>query len=247
MQSGSILKIINTKAHSSQENNAISQKYLKYILRPEATNSDLIFCNMVDKSDIFNSFGLFAKSIGKNNGRPLKHIVLSYSTKNTQELSPTEYLKITKEIANFYGTNYQMVIAVHDNVPNRPHAHIIMDCLNVETELKYSESISELNKFKDFTDKILNKYHLPKLLRKKNIAHSTKTLENISSINYKNPDTGFMILENSQGRNFSSPIEISTISTKTTSLYREINNFYCTEKQPPLFDFNYILGGCKNE
>ena len=186
METGSILKMINTKAKDETENFAVTQKHLKYILREDATNPDLFWSNLVDIDDIFGTFGFFAKAAEKNMGRPLKHLVLSYSTKGVHRLSWKEYLDVTKEIAEFYGCDYQMVAAVHNNIESRPHAHVLIDCFNISTEKKYSESVKELEKLKDFADEILEKYRIPKVLRRKKVVtvneRETQSPINSSSI-----------------------------------------------------------------
>ena len=267
MSTGSIVKVVNTKAHNADENKNISQKHLRYITRNDATNSKLIACNMVDPDNILESFGFFAKSIGKNTGRPLKHIVLSYSTKDSPKLSFEEYLQVTKEIANFYANDYQMVMAVHNNIPHRPHAHIVMDCLNIYTELKYSEGISELNQFKDFIDDILEKYNIPKLLRKKNsfiLNENIATLDNINSkSNLIDEDTMFTANDNSFNTDYepynakppNNPIDFEIASfyqaptkindiNKQKAIREELLGFFNTTKSKPqsiLFNFNRIL------
>lgn len=267
MSTGSIVKVVNTKAHNADENKNISQKHLRYITRNDATNFKLIACNMVDPDNILESFGFFAKSIGKNTGRPLKHIVLSYSTKDSPKLSFEEYLQVTKEIANFYANDYQMVMAVHNNIPHRPHAHIVMDCLNISTELKYSEGISELNQFKDFIDDILEKYNIPKLLRKKNsfiLNENIATLDNINSkSNLIDEDTMFTANDNSFNTDYepynakppNNPIDFEIASfyqaptkindiNKQKAIREELLGFFNTTKSKPqsiLFNFNRIL------
>ena len=180
MGANSIVRVINTKATTADENNRISRKHLEYILRKDATHSDLCWVNI---DDVLESFGFFAKCAGKNNGRPLKHIVISYAVDNKKErLDWQEYLAVTKEIAKFYGSDYQMVAAVHDNIEKRPHAHIVMDCFNVSTEKKFSEGIKELEKFKDFIDGILEKHKIPKLLRRKNKMAAIVKTDNVQIV-----------------------------------------------------------------
>lgn len=194
MVKGSIVRIINTKAKNRDENRRIKEKHLKYILRKEATDKNLMWSNMVDEDDILGSFGFFAQCAGKNNGRPLKHIVLSYATDSENKiLDWATYLEITKNIASFYGKDYQMIAAVHKNIKKRPHAHIILDCFNVSSEKKYSEGIHELENFKDFIDEVLEKYGVPKLLRwknkklyQKNANISSKVSEKRNFNNYGN-------------------------------------------------------------
>lgn len=187
MGTNSIVRVINTKATTEEENKRISKKHLDYILRKDATHPDLCWVNMVDIDNVLESFGFFAKCTGKNNGRPLKHIVISYAVDDEQaRLNWQEYLAVTKEIAKFYGSDYQMVAAVHDNIKKRPHAHIVMDCYNVSTEKKFSEGIKELEKFKDFIDNILGKHRIPKLLRRKNKMTAIVKPDNVQFVSTNN-------------------------------------------------------------
>ena len=167
MGTGSIVKMINTMANSKEENHKICQKHLDYILRSNATDSSLVWCNMVDPGNILGTFGFFARCTDKDKGRPLKHIVISYSTRDAKQLPWKEYLQVTKEIASFFGDDYQMVAAVHNNIEHRPHAHIVMDCLDISTEKKYSEPPRALEAFKDYIDKVLAMYKIPLLQRKR--------------------------------------------------------------------------------
>lgn len=192
---------------------------------------------------------------------------MSYSTKDSPKLSFEEYLQVTKEIANFYANDYQMVMAVHNNIPHRPHAHIVMDCLNISTELKYSEGISELNQFKDFIDDILEKYNIPKLLRKKNsfiLNENIATLDNINSkSNLIDEDTMFTANDNSFNTDYepynakppNNPIDFEIASfyqvptkindiNKQKAIREELLGFFNTTKSKPqsiLFNFNRIL------
>lgn len=65
MSTGSIVKVVNTKAHNADENKNISQKHLRYITRNDATNSKLIACNMVDPDNILESFGFLLNQLVK--------------------------------------------------------------------------------------------------------------------------------------------------------------------------------------
>lgn len=187
MAFNSIVRMINTKAKTEKENREKTEKHLKYIMRKDATNPDLCWANMLDIENVFEDFGFFAKCSGKNNGRPLKHIVVSYAVDDEHpRLDWQEYLAVTREISKFYGSDYQMVAAVHDNIKNRPHAHIIMDCYNVSTKKKFSEGVKELEKFKDFIDDILEKHKIPKLLRQKNKMVAITKSDNMQYVSFNN-------------------------------------------------------------
>ena len=230
MYANSIIKVMNTKACNASENDKIIEKHLSYILRKDATSPDLRWLNMVESDDILNSFGFFSKVAGKNTGRPLKHIVLSYSTKGSKRLSWQEYLSVTKEIAKFYSSDYQMVATVHNNIPTRPHAHIVMDCFNVATEKKFSESVNELEKLKDFVDKILLEHDIPLLRRKKNFIQS----QSVPSDEEEDADEVLL-----------APmpcIPVSIDNTRQSIPEREIDNFFQSSSvkenfaQPSLID-----------
>jgi len=263
MGTNSIVRIINTKATTEEENKRVSQKHLKYILREDATNPDLCWVNMVDIDDVLESFGFFAKCAGKNNGRPLKHIVISYAVNDEQaRLDWQEYLAVTKEIAKFYGLNYQMVAAVHNNIKKRPHAHIVMDCFDVSTEKKFSEGVKELEKFKDFIDDILEKHRIPKLLRQKNKIVAIVKPDNAQLVNtnsslteepyYEVPyctDAGMDrfedYIEDNEIKHFFAIDENlkSTVDCLDVDVFEELGTFFMGEpkKKERVFSFNKLM------
>lgn len=271
MGANSIVRVINTKATTEGENKRISKKHLEYILRKDVTRSDLCWMNMVDMDDVLESFGFFAKCAGKNNGRPLKHTVISYAVDNKQErLDWQEYLAVTKEIAKFYGSDYQMVAAVHNNIEKRPHAHIVMDCYNVSTEKKFSEGIRELEKFKDFIDDILEKHKIPKLLRRKNKMAAIVKSDNVQLVStnsslteesyYEEPDYVDEVLYYPEAeiyisddctvdgeiKQFFSMDENlkSTVNSLDVDVFEELADFFTREpkKKEVIFRFNKLLG-----
>lgn len=220
MESGSILKMINTKANTKEENHSLVRKHLNYIMRSDATYNDLIWTNMVEKDNILDDFGYFARSSGKDNGRPLKHLVVSYKVKDDKALSWQEYLEVTKEIASFYSKDYQMVAAVHSNIKKRPHAHIVIDCFNVSTEKKFSEGLRELEKLKDFVDEILMEHNIPQLLRKK--------YQDIpKEMNEGSKDEEYMPIYNyGIAQNFEMPILYQAIGNNDVTAIEEVNKFF---------------------
>ncbi len=266
MATGSILKMMNTTAKTEVENASITRKHLKYILRDHATTPDLVWLNMVDKNDVFGSFGFFAKVAGKNSGRPLKHIVISYSTKEAVQLEWKEYFAATKEIAQFYAQEYQMVAAVHQNIAHRPHAHIIMDCFNVATEKKYSEGIHELKELKDFTDQILQKYKIPKLQRRKQEPEQRKERQTISPVASLFPESDNLSLYYTEGflkspepiqqkdeitkeiRAFmhDGTVDLASSCFVDARVYEEIYDFFIQEPEKTkdkMFNFKNLLRG----
>lgn len=160
----SVMRLINCKACTVEENIRVRDKAVDYVLRPEARRKGLIHLNGINPMDIKGSFGYFAKASSKDDGRPLKHIVLSFGE---DKLPWEKYLDVTKQVANYYGKSYQTIAVVHDNIPNRPHAHILIDTFNVSTEKKLSEGPQDFRKLVDYIDEILEQNGIPKLLQGK--------------------------------------------------------------------------------
>lgn len=163
MYNRSIMRIINVSAEGKVDNNAKAKKHAEYVLRKDATTKSLEYFEKVSPQTPIDDFGFFARRTGKDAGRPLKHLVVSYKAK--KELPWEEYLEVTKKIASFFGKDYQIIAAVHDNIPNRPHAHILVDCFNVHTEKKMSEGPREFWRLVEYINSVLEKNDIYPLLQ----------------------------------------------------------------------------------
>lgn len=163
MGNKSIMRLINVGAKGKADNNAKAKKHAEYVLRKDATTKSLTYFEMVSSENPIDEFGFFARRTGKDAGRPLKHLVVSYKAK--KELQWENYLEVTEEIAGFFGKEYQIIAAVHDNIPNRPHAHILVDCFNVSTEKKMSESPREFWRLVEYVNSVLDKNDIYPLLQ----------------------------------------------------------------------------------
>lgn len=165
----SIMRLINTSADSQKKNHSIRQKHVNYILQinkrkkglVNETNMPIITGNMVDINDI-SSFGLFSTACSKDTGRPLKQLILSFGN-NSQTWN--QYQEITEEVISLWPA-YQVLAAIHRDIPQRPHCHILIDCYNVQTGLKMSEKRNEFNNLIFNLNKILLKHNQPELLQK---------------------------------------------------------------------------------
>ena len=157
------MRLINVGAKGKADNNAKAKKHAEYVLRKDATTKSLTYFEMVSSENPIDEFGFFARRTGKDAGRPLKHLVVSYKAK--KELQWENYLEVTEEIAGFFGKEYQIIAAVHDNIPNRPHAHILVDCFNVSTEKKMSESPREFWRLVEYVNSVLDKNDIYPLLQ----------------------------------------------------------------------------------
>lgn len=163
MGNKSIMRLINVGAEGKADNNAKAKKHAEYVLRKDATTKSLTYFEMVSSENPIDEFGFFARRTGKDAGRPLKHLVVSYKAK--KELQWENYLEVTEEIAGFFGKEYQIIAAVHNNIPNRPHAHILVDCFNVSTEKKMSERPREFWRLVEYINSVLDKNDIYPLLQ----------------------------------------------------------------------------------
>lgn len=168
----SILRMMDSSAKTAEEAHRKTLKHLNYITRSSATQQDLIYCDKVNLANMTEDFGYFLKVCG-DTGRPLKHTVISFGY-NDQPLTWQRYFEVTKAVAKYYAKDYQIVAAVHSNIPSRPHAHILIDCYNVSTGKKFSEGLNELENFKDYVDSVLSEFNIPLLKRKERIMKKVK-------------------------------------------------------------------------
>lgn len=157
------MRLINIGAENKKENNDKARKHVEYVLRDEAVQKRLIYFNMVECDDPLTSFGFFARSQCKDDGRVGKHLIVSYGSNGCLEWG--KCLEMTKEIADFFGQNYQVIAAVHDNIPDRPHAHILIDAFDVMSEKKMSEGPNEFWQLVEHINQVLSKHGAYPLLQ----------------------------------------------------------------------------------
>jgi hypothetical protein len=91
--------------------------------------------------------------------RLFKHGICSYGDK---DLSAEKAFEVTRNILNIYA-DYPVLFAVHDNIPQRIHAHFIMGMTSVYTGKKFSQGERELQGFFDHYNKTVAAYGLPTL------------------------------------------------------------------------------------
>ena len=160
----SVMRLISSKANSAEDNCRIRDKAIDYVLRSEARKKGLVYMNGINPADVKGSFGFFSKAAAKDDGRAFKHLVLSFGG---TKLSWKKLLEVTKRVANYYGASYQTIAVVHDNIPERPHAHILVDTFNVSTEKKLSEGPKDFWQLVDHINKVFEDYEIPCLLQGK--------------------------------------------------------------------------------
>ncbi len=81
------------------------------------------------------------------------HIILSFSTEESQWLHFKDYRKIGYAVANYYGkANHQVVFALHENTDN-PHIHFAVNTVNYITGKKYHQQHNDYIKIRKIAEK----------------------------------------------------------------------------------------------
>ena len=164
----SIIRAINFKLKDPFGDRTRIKKALRYILDPKAAPPELMFHHMVDPADVTGSFGAFGRSLRKDKGRLAKHFVLSFG-KNTDGVKDWDkYYEASKAVLRFFGDRHQAVFSIHNDIPTRPHMHLLLDMLDVKTKKKFQQSQKELDLLKDHVDEIFRYFDIPLLRRYKN-------------------------------------------------------------------------------
>lgn len=120
---------------------------IDYILNPGKTSCELIHGNGISLASPYEDMYTIQTLLRKDSGRRYIHYIISFDTGVTVE---TAY-SISIKCANYFSEEYQYVLAVHTNTPNI-HAHIIMNAVNIRTGKKFSQSKSELFKFREYVN-----------------------------------------------------------------------------------------------
>lgn len=125
---------------------------IKYIMNPEKQKlSGAIGSHPSNAEEMIFQFEKVKKIYNKNNGRMLKHFIISVS--DDIKMSPEEMLEYAEEIATFYGDKYQIVYAVHENT-QRLHTHFIFNTVSFLNGKKYSSEWDELYNLRNYVKNV---------------------------------------------------------------------------------------------
>ncbi len=95
----------------------------------------------------------------KTSGRQFRQITIAPSPAG-KGLSNEEYLNIGIEIGeHYYDMGYQIIIVFHTDT-DTPHMHLMSNSVNFRTGKMFSQSKSELNRFKMHCNHVFDKYGL---------------------------------------------------------------------------------------
>lgn len=165
--SGVILKICGKRKGGGYKNSDAVEKTITYVLRENARKKD----------DLWGSIGTFAKTgdgmirdfyklkrlHGKEGGTQVKHLVLSWGRR--PEIPRKKMRKLLVQTLGYWGRNYQVVYAVHEDHPeDRYHMHIVLNSVSNDGH-KIQITGKEKKEFRNKFNKIWNPYgyHLARL------------------------------------------------------------------------------------
>lgn len=96
---------------------------------------------------------------GKTGGRQYVQIIGS-ATPVGNELSDDDFFEMSKEIGRFYyDLGFYVTVTNHFDTDTR-HFHLNIDTVSIKTGKKFTQSISQLNRFKAHCNRVFSKYGL---------------------------------------------------------------------------------------
>lgn len=94
---------------------------------------------------------------GKTNGRQYTQTIISPTPVNNS-VSDEEFMEMAKEIGKFYyNLGFQCNVSVHFDTGKR-HIHLVINSVSLLNAKKFSQSISQLNRFKVHCNRVFEKY-----------------------------------------------------------------------------------------
>ncbi len=126
------------------------KKIHSYITQKKKTKDELISTKDCLKVSAIDEMILTKNQFNKNNGRQYIHIVQSFDPKDN--LSYEKANEIGVELAEYF-KGFQAVICTHTD-RNHIHNHILLNSVNFETGYKFQQSKKDMEKVKDYSDKL---------------------------------------------------------------------------------------------
>ena len=115
----------------------------------------MICGNGIDLASPYEDMKTVQSLLRKTTGRRYIHYIISFDFNVNANMA---YIVSTK-CAEYFANEYQYILAIHTNTPNM-HAHIIMNSVNIRTGKKFSQSQSQLFKFRDYVNQCLMEHGL---------------------------------------------------------------------------------------
>lgn len=128
-----ILKICSSKKRLDYRKKGDVQKVINYVLQDNKRTNDNIWNSIgtynKSKEGIIKDFLKLKRLYDKTDGLQIKHLVLSWGPR--PDIPRKKLRKLIKQTMNFWGRDYQLVYAVHeDNSPDKWHIHFVINSVS---------------------------------------------------------------------------------------------------------------------
>lgn len=125
----------------------------KYALKKEAIVLDGIGVNPYDSDDAFMQMTAVKRYFRKTSGNPLIHIVVSYDESVTD---PFRAMDLSKEIASFYGSRFQLLWFLHRKKREHStfHVHLVINSVGYIDGRMFHSGRIEMNEFSLFVREV---------------------------------------------------------------------------------------------
>lgn len=137
-----IIKFTNSKSEL--------KTIINYVTRKDKTNIDLITGKDCVANSCFEELKSVKEFYNKDGGRQYIHIVQSFSKKD--ELDYKRAHKIGINLADYF-KGFQVLVATHTD-REHIHNHLIINSVNFENGKKFNQSKDDMQKVKDYSDRL---------------------------------------------------------------------------------------------
>jgi len=145
-----IVKFNNSRNSRGSRRDKLKRS-IEYIVDKKKTYPYLIGGLGVDEENALERMQTVKNYYGKEGGREHIHFCVSFEG----ECDTEAVYYIAETIASFY-SGYQILYAVHLNT-NNTHIHFVLNTVCVENGYKFTQSPSELQKFKEYVQNIVER------------------------------------------------------------------------------------------
>ena len=150
-----IIKFTNSKAEL--------KTIIDYVTRTDKTNANLITGKDCVANSCLEEMKTVKEFYNKNGGRQYIHIVQSFSPKDVLNFQKAHEIGI--KFANYF-QGFQVLVATHTD-REHIHNHLIINSVNFENGKKFNQSKNDMQKVKDYSDKLCKDAGLEIIEKKK--------------------------------------------------------------------------------
>lgn len=134
---------------------------MHYCQRAKKTPSGLILGRNIDVDYAASEMNDVAAAYGKDSGLRLRHSLLSFSL--DEEITEIEAAEIAQQAIDYYGKQYQIVAAVHEDSDDT-HVHFVMNQVSYKDGSRYRGKKDDYYRFQHHLKEILSAYGIHKLV-----------------------------------------------------------------------------------